>query len=464
MGINWDYKEDQTANPGRIHGYIRVSTREQAGDDRQSLNIQEQQIRQLASSRYPDREFMLWSDTQSALSIPLAERKAGKAMLDDLQSGDIIICSKLDRLFRSARDALNQVDDFRAHDIGLTILQFGNDPIGEGPMGQMAICFFASFAELEAGFLRQRTADGKAAKAARGGFTGGTVPIGWRKIGKGRDAKLIENEREQEMLTLCRSLRARGETLTEISAELNRRGLLSRAGTSIKRSQVYQWIQRERGKTGPQKRADRIRAGLANRKAKGLPLGNPHVREIAPLGLAKIKAQAAAFRQKVMPIIEQICAAAPQDITLQTICDELERRGVSTARGGNWHPGTVRVLLRQAGKSLPHPRYRLGSIGQPLQDRVVSNDKATTALSQSAVIKDLPLHMVPNLILLNKRGRWLQRLSREASVERRTIVRQIAKQRKIWRGMAQHQKRKVIPQLGAMGWSPQEITDLPLYS
>jgi site-specific DNA recombinase len=460
MSTNWDYNDEQTADPGRIHGYIRVSTREQAGDDRLSLSIQEQQIRHVASFRYPDREFILWSDPgQSALSIPLAERSVGKAMVEALRPGDIIICSKLDRLFRSMRDAVNQIDDFRVNGIGLIISDCGTDPIGEGPIGTVLVSVFAMVAQLEADALRQRTADGRAAKAARGGFTGGAVPIGFRKVGKGRDARLVEDDREQEMLALSRSLQAKGGTLAEIAAELNKRGFRSRAGTPIQRSQVYQWIQRERGKTRRQTVAERIRAGLAKRKAQGLPLGNPRVREIAPLGLAKIKAQASAFRQEIMPIIEQICATAPQNVTLQSICDELERRGVPTARGGSWYPGTVRDLLRQAGKSLPHPRYRVGDIGQPLKDRVVSTGTVVTALSESAILKDPPLYRVLKLLLLKKRGWSFRRLSREYGVERPTITGQFAKQRKIWRAMSPHHKRKVIVQLGGMGWSPQEIIE-----
>jgi site-specific DNA recombinase len=460
MGTNRDYKDEQTADPGRIHGYIRVSTREQAGDDRLSLTIQEQQIRQAASFRYPDREFILWSDPgQSALSIPLAERNVGKAMVEALRPGDIIICSKFDRLFRSMRDAVNQIDEFRANGIGLIILDCGSDPIGEGLTGTVLVSVFAMVAQLEADTLRQRTADGKAAKAARGGFMGGAVPIGLRKVGTGRDARLIEDEREQEMLALCRSLQAKGETFTEIAAELNRRGFRSRAETSIRRSQVYQWLRPARGKTRGQTAAERIRAGLAKRKAKGLPLGNPRVREIAPLGLAKIKAQAAAFRQEVMPIIEQICSADPLSVTLQSICDELERRGVPTARGGNWYPGTVRDVLRQAGKSLPDPRYRVGNVGQPLQDRVFSNGRATAVLSESSVKKDLAPDMVFKLLLLKKRGWSFRRLSQEFGLERHIITRQFAKQRKIWRVMASHHKRKVIAQLGAIGWSPQEIIE-----
>jgi len=46
MRTNQDDKDQQSALPGRVHGYVRVSTPEQAGDDRLSLSIQEQEIRE----------------------------------------------------------------------------------------------------------------------------------------------------------------------------------------------------------------------------------------------------------------------------------------------------------------------------------------------------------------------------------------------------------------------------------
>src|SRR6516164_1896724 len=108
MLINQDDEDPKNDRRSRLHGYVRVSTREQAGDDRLSLSIQEQEIRDLASSCYPQRESILWSDPgQSAWSIPLGQRKAGRAMLEALQPGDIIVATKFDRLFRSIRDAHN---------------------------------------------------------------------------------------------------------------------------------------------------------------------------------------------------------------------------------------------------------------------------------------------------------------------------------------------------------------------
>ena len=144
MRTNQDDQDKQNASSGRLHGYVRVSTREQASDNRLSLSIQEHEIRELARSRYPERELILWSDpAQSAWSIPLGRRKAGKAMLEALQAGDIIVSSKFDRLFRSMQDTHNQIAEFQMSGVELIILQFGPEPIGETPMGKAMVSLFA---------------------------------------------------------------------------------------------------------------------------------------------------------------------------------------------------------------------------------------------------------------------------------------------------------------------------------
>jgi hypothetical protein len=93
-------------------------------------------------------------------------------------------------------------------------------------------------AELEAHFTRQRTGEGKAAKRARGGFAGGGVPMGWSKIGQGREAYLVEDQREQAMLKEAGDLREAGKTFAGIAAELNARGYCNRAGKPIILSQA----------------------------------------------------------------------------------------------------------------------------------------------------------------------------------------------------------------------------------
>ena len=119
----------------------------------------------MATSRYPEREFVLWSDPgQSAWSIPLSQRKAGKAMLEALQPGDTMVATKFDRLFRSMRDTHNQIAEFQKLGVELIILQFGREPIGKSPIGKAMIALFAMIGELEADFIRQRMAEGRPPK------------------------------------------------------------------------------------------------------------------------------------------------------------------------------------------------------------------------------------------------------------------------------------------------------------
>jgi hypothetical protein len=47
-------------------------------------------------------------------SVPLGERPEGGKLLAALQAGDIVIAAKLDRMFRSALDALTVIKDFQA--------------------------------------------------------------------------------------------------------------------------------------------------------------------------------------------------------------------------------------------------------------------------------------------------------------------------------------------------------------
>ena len=53
--------------------------------------------------------------------------------------------------------------------------------------------------------------------------------------------------------------------------------------------------------------------------------------------------EANAFAANVLPIIEALRTAGVRD--LRGLADALNRRGVSTARGGKWHVSNVRNIL-----------------------------------------------------------------------------------------------------------------------
>jgi DNA invertase Pin-like site-specific DNA recombinase len=94
--------------------------------------------------------------------------------------------------------------------------------------------------------------------------------------------------------------------------------------------------------------SDRTKAALAAAKARGVKLGwsNPEraseQSQAAKKGAAVNKARALAHAANVLPVVEQIRAGGA---SLHRIAEELNARGIKTARGGKWHATTVRNIL-----------------------------------------------------------------------------------------------------------------------
>jgi DNA invertase Pin-like site-specific DNA recombinase len=101
--------------------------------------------------------------------------------------------------------------------------------------------------------------------------------------------------------------------------------------------------------------SERTRRALQAAKARGKVLGNPNgARALQRAGkgnaaaVAEIKARADRHAQDVLPIIDDIRSAG--DVGLRRIAEELNARGILTARHGQWYPTTVRNLLGRSGR------------------------------------------------------------------------------------------------------------------
>ena len=89
-----------------------------------------------------------------------------KKCLDYLQPGDVLVVWKLDRAFRSLRDALNIMHDFEAREIGFQDLS--NNIKITSPMERAFFQIQGAFAELESGLNSERTIAGIKAARKRG--------------------------------------------------------------------------------------------------------------------------------------------------------------------------------------------------------------------------------------------------------------------------------------------------------
>jgi DNA invertase Pin-like site-specific DNA recombinase len=219
-----------------IHIYRRVSTTGQAGEDRSSLADQERMCRGAAMMQGEEAP-LDWCDPGVSGSVPLAERPQGGQMLAAMRPGDTVIAAKMDRMFRSASDALTTAESFLASGIGLILLDCGADPVTKGA-SKLFFTVLAAVAEFEKGRLLERMADGQKGKRHRGGHVGGDAPYGFRIEGRGRDAVLLADDTEQEAISRARRLREGGASLREIGRQLASEGHLTRAGKPWEAMQV----------------------------------------------------------------------------------------------------------------------------------------------------------------------------------------------------------------------------------
>ena len=115
--------------------------------------------------------------------------------------------AKLDRLFRSALDALKVVENLKARGVKLHLLDLGGDIAGNG-LSKLFLTIAAAFAEAERDRIRERIGQVKADQKARGRYLGGKVPFGFRR---GESGELVPHEAEQEAIREMVALRAQGK-------------------------------------------------------------------------------------------------------------------------------------------------------------------------------------------------------------------------------------------------------------
>lgn len=198
-----------------VYGYVRVSTKSQA-EEGLSLEAQERQIRGYAmmqglelSRVYVERAVSGWK--------PIHERPEGRLLMREAAPGDVILCAKLDRMFRSARDALVVSDELKRKGVSLHLVDLGGDVTGNG-ISKMFFTIVAAFAEFERDRIAERITDVKAAEKEKGRYLGGARPFGYQ-VGESGD--LVPVPEEQAVIQRVKRLRCEGQSLRAIAATLS---------------------------------------------------------------------------------------------------------------------------------------------------------------------------------------------------------------------------------------------------
>lgn len=153
-----DIKEFQVT---RVFAYCRVSTAEQTTDN---------QIQEIAAAGFEVKPQRAITETVSG-SIAASERKGFKKLLDKLETGDVLVVTKLDRLGRNAMDVRATVEKLTNLGVRVHCLALGGVDLSS-PAGKMTMGVIAAVAEFERDLLIERTQVGLSRAKSEGRVLG----------------------------------------------------------------------------------------------------------------------------------------------------------------------------------------------------------------------------------------------------------------------------------------------------
>ena len=138
-------------------------------------------------------------------------------LLEAMNPGDILLCSRLERVVSSSQEAQDLVKLFTQKQIALHVVELGGDitdPYLTMSVGHAVTLFSA----LERRKSAERIKGVKQRQKRQGRYLGGSRPFGYMIHDNGR---LIENPMEQKVLKRIFELKRDGKSLRAISNEVS---------------------------------------------------------------------------------------------------------------------------------------------------------------------------------------------------------------------------------------------------
>ena len=157
------------------------------------------------------------NDTNCSWNLEFHKRNKGKRLLELLESGDILVCSKLERIISSSQEIVDLISKFRAKNVQLHITELGGDITSS-----TFVSTFENVAQLFSSLEKRKSAERiksvKQRQRKKGRYLGGSRPFGYMIHENGR---LIENPMEQRVLNRIIELKKQGKSLRIISQEVS---------------------------------------------------------------------------------------------------------------------------------------------------------------------------------------------------------------------------------------------------
>jgi len=202
-----------------IYSYCRTSELEATLDTEQLETILEPEM--LAIQTYCLRQswFMTESlkDSDCNWSQEFIKRDSGKQLMNVLRPGDVILCSKIERICSTTQEVLKLIPMLQEKSVRLHIVELDGDLTN--PDFEVNFQKIASvFSSLEKRKSAERIRGVKQRQRKQGRYLGGSHPFGYMIHENGR---LIKNPMEQRVLRKIMELKKQGKSLRAISSEVS---------------------------------------------------------------------------------------------------------------------------------------------------------------------------------------------------------------------------------------------------
>lgn len=216
-----------------IYGYARKSPSTSLGT---SIEVQTSMIRERAERLDGEWQMVVSDENVSGRTVPFAERRGGRDLMNVLRKGDKLIVTRLDRLARSLKDMIDICDMVANRGISLYVLDFGGGELQmDSALGRLLVHLLAVIGEYHASLTSERNAETHAFRRANGLASGhpryGRMTVR-RKQGDGTIVKLdVWDPVECELIKeIHRRVDKEGASVHSVAVDFMERGLLTRRG------------------------------------------------------------------------------------------------------------------------------------------------------------------------------------------------------------------------------------------
>jgi len=144
-------------------------------------------------------------------------RDSGKRLMSLLSPGDVVLCSKLERICSSSHEVIKLVQKLKEKAVQLHVVELGGD-ITDVELSVNFASVTEMFSALEKRKSAERIKGVKQRQKKQGRYLGGSRPFGYMIHQNGR---LIENPMEQRVLRRIMELKKQGKSLRVISSEVS---------------------------------------------------------------------------------------------------------------------------------------------------------------------------------------------------------------------------------------------------